>query len=80
MPHTLGIACAMHTGGAIQCVDLQPGVVGKDGQMIACHHILRLLQGVALQRVGRFWYVGVAVDIVQRQYLKLVAQNLAYLL
>ena len=75
-----GVACAVNAGCSVEGVDLQARVIGKDAHVVVVPHILCLLQGVALQRVGGLGDVGMAADVGKRHHLHAAAEDLAYLL
>ena len=74
------IACRVHTGSATQRVNLQSRVVAEAVVAIMVGHIARLHLGITLQGVGRFGYILMAANVVQTQYLNLVAHYLAQFL
>ena len=75
-----GVACAVNAGCSVERVDLQARVVSKDAHVVMVPHILCLLQGVALQRVGGLGDVGMAAYVGKRHHLHAAAEDLAYLL
>ena len=77
--HT-GIAGAVDAWCAVQCLHLETSIVGKAVQMIMVVHVACLLQGVLLESLACLRDIHITADILQRQHLYPIAQNLAYFL
>ena len=71
----VGIACSVHPRLSAERIDFQTGVVGKDVEAVALVHKARFEQRIALERVGRFGNVFVAVDVGQRNDFEFVAHH-----
>ena len=77
MVGALGIACTVDARLTAQRVDLQARVVGKAAHVVVVNDVLGLLQCILLERVVILGNVLVAANVVERQYFKLTAENLA---
>ena len=60
-----GIACRVYAGSSVERVDFQSRIVGKDVEPVAFVDKARFQQGIALEGVGRFGDVLVAIDVGQ---------------
>ena len=69
----------MYAGQPAEGAHFKPGVVGKAVESVVFVHIAGLYEGVALERVGRFGYVGMATYVGKAEHFYLAAQNGAYL-
>ncbi len=77
---TFGIAGTVNTRGTIQCLYFQTGIIGKAAYVVMVVNILCLLQGILFQCVACFRNIYVASYLLQRYYLVVAAQDVAYLL
>lgn len=71
----VGIARSVHTWAPTECIDFQSRIVGKNGESVAFVNEARLLQGVALECIGRFGNIAFKIDVGKRENLKLIAHD-----
>ncbi len=77
---SLSISGTMNARSTIQRLYLQSGIIGKAAQMIMVVNILCFLQSILFQCVSGFRNVHVASYFLQRNYLVVAAQDVAYFL
>ena len=75
----LGVACRVDARFASKLGHFEARVVGEAVVAVVVYYVARLLNGVALKRVGCFGYVCVAVDVFEREHVEAVAEYGAYL-
>lgn len=75
-----GIAGAVDAWGTIQRFHLETRIIGKAVQMIVVIDIACLLQGILFEGLARLRDIHIAADVLEREHLYPIAQNLAYFL
>ena len=79
MVGALSVACGAHARLASKLRHFESRVVGEAVVTVVVHYVACLLYGITLKRVGCLGYIGVAVDVFEREHLEAVAEYGAYL-
>ncbi len=75
-----GIAGGVDTGGAVESIDNQTGVVGETILAVMLLHIACLKLGIPGKRIGSLGDILMAPDIGKGENLQLIANYLPYFL
>ena len=71
----VGITRRVDTGCTVEGFDFEAGIVGKTIAVIVVVNVVRLLQGVALERVVRLGNICMSVDGRKAEHFDPVAQH-----